>query len=229
MNGQRTFGMVTWTEERRRSRRRALLLAGPIVLFTALGMIGTIFTPQLAPHHPLLLIALEARDRNLLAARHAPFVPFVIIGTLRRIISDPFFYLLGRRYGQNAVRWLERHAGGPRVVGTLEQAFRHAAYPMLIVFPGAIVCALAGEVGIPPLVFGIIVVVRTIAAVLLLRMLGNVFAGPIDSVLHFLDRNSVALTIIFAVSIVGWWAYGRFGKHEPSALAEIHELEEEPE
>jgi uncharacterized membrane protein YdjX (TVP38/TMEM64 family) len=154
-------------------------------------------------------------------------VPFVIIGSVRRIISDPFFYLLGRHYGQRAVHWLEHHAGGPRVVRTLEKAFKHAAYPMLVVFPGAIVCALAGEVGIPPMVFGIIVVVRTIAAVLLLRMLGNVFAGPIDSVLHFLDRNSVTLTIIFAVSIVGWWAYGRFARNEPSAIEQIHELEEE--
>lgn len=183
----------------------------PIVLVFVLGTVGTVLTPELAKRHPLWLIALEARDRNLLAARHAALVPFVIIGSIRRIVADPFFFLLGHFYGHDAVRWVERHAGGPRVVRPLERAFRRAAYPMLVVFPGAVVCALAGETGIPVRTFLVIVVVRTIGAVFAIHWLGNVFARPIDDVLNFLDRNSILLTSLLAVATVAWlgWSYWR--------------------
>ncbi|MHB8671652.1 MAG: DedA family protein [Acidimicrobiales bacterium] len=209
-----------------RSRRTLLLLIVPILVLVTLGTIGTIFTPALARRHPLVLLMLESRDRNLLAARHAALVPFVVIGVIRRVIADPFFFLLGRHYGDGAVRWLERHAGGPRVVRPLERAFRRAAYPMLVIFPGAIVCALAGEVGIPVGAFLVIVVVRTIAAVFVIRWLGNVFSGPIDAVLSFLDRNALVLTLILAVLTVGWLAWSRWherhaGTGRPMSLSDL--------
>src|SRR5207302_4760008 len=94
MTPQRTVARVDETGDRRHPRQQLLLLALPVVAFTILGIVGTILTPELAPRHPLALIMLEARDRNLLAARHAAFVPFVVIGTIRRIVSDPFFYLM---------------------------------------------------------------------------------------------------------------------------------------
>jgi hypothetical protein len=66
-------------------------LLGPIAVFTALGVVGTALTPPLAARHPLLLIAMEARDRNLLLARHVGVAVFLIVGSARRLISDPFF------------------------------------------------------------------------------------------------------------------------------------------
>ncbi len=179
------------------------VLAGPIAVVTALGIIGTALTAPLAVHHPLLLLVLEARDRNLLLARHVALVPYLVVGTLRRLCTDPLFYLLGRFYGPDAVAWLERHGGG-RIVSLTERAFRRAVYPMLVIFPGAIVCTLAGEVGVPPLLFGGIVIVRTVAVLLLIRWVGNVLAGPIDGLLAFFDHNLAAVTIVSVAATVAW-------------------------
>ena len=158
------------------------------------------------PRHPLLLLALEARDRNLLLARHVGVVPYVLVGNARRLCTDPLFYLLGRHYGPTAVVWLKDHGGGAIVAAT-ERAFRRAAYPMLVIFPGAVVCTLAGDVGIPPTLFGVIVVARALAAVLLIRWVGNIFASPIDALLAFFNRNLVVATLIslavVAVSAIG--------------------------
>jgi len=198
-----------------RPRARVLLL--PIVVFTAVGTVGTALTPALAPHHPLLLIVLEARDRNLLLARHISLVAFVTVGLARRLASDPFFFLLGRHYGDGAVRWLESHGGGPAVRAT-ERAFRRAAYPMLVIFPGAVVCAMAGDAQVPPAVFGVIVVVRTVAALFVIRWVGNVFSAPIDNFLHALDRDLVPATALTVVLVVVWlmWERRRPGVPAPA-------------
>ncbi|HMC51640.1 MAG TPA: hypothetical protein VKI64_02690 [Acidimicrobiales bacterium] len=187
-------------------RGRARRYIVPIVLLTALGTVGTALTPALAARHPLVLITLEARDRNLLLARHVAFVPFLVVGTIRRLASDPFFYLLGRHHGDTGVRWLERHGGGALVRWT-ERAFRRAAYPMLVLFPGAVVCALAGEVGIPVRGFSALIVVRTLVAVVLIRMLGHAFARPIDDVLRFFDRWTLPATVasVAAVALYLVW------------------------
>lgn len=190
-------------ESARGGRPHWALLAGPITVVTALGIVGTVLTAPLAVHHPLLLLVLEARDRNLLLARHVALVPYLVVGAIRRLCTDPLFYLLGRFYGPDAVAWLQSHGGG-RIVSLTERAFRRAVYPMLVIFPGAIVCTLAGEVGVPPLLFGGIVIVRTVAALLLIRWVGNVFAGPIDALLAFFDHNLAVVTIVSAVATVAW-------------------------
>jgi membrane protein DedA with SNARE-associated domain len=191
-------------------RLRAGILVWPLVGFTALGVVGTVMTPALAPHHPLLLISLEARDRNLLLARHIGLAAFLVAGTTRRLVSDPFFYLLGRYHGPAGVEWLERHGGGRAVAATV-RAFRRAAYPMLVVFPGAVVCTLAGDAGVPPKIFAAVVIARTIAVVLVIRSAGNVFSGPIDSVLHAFDHHVVAASLLCLAAVAGWmvWEHRR--------------------
>jgi membrane protein DedA with SNARE-associated domain len=183
-------------------------LVVPIVIVTVLGAVGTAFTPALAARHPLALIALEARDRNLVLARHVALVPFVLVGTARRLVSDPFFFLLGRFHGDRAVRWLEVHGGG-RWVRATERAFHKAAYPMLVIFPGAVV-------GMPVAAFAVIVVVRTVAAVFLLRLVGDALGGPIDASIRFFDRYllpATAVSVLLVVAHLLWtrWTQRRGG------------------
>jgi len=187
---------------------RARILVGPLVGLTVLGAVGTLMTPALAPHHPLVLIALEARDRNLLLARHIGLAAFVAAGTVRRLVSDPFFYLLGRHHGAAGVEWIERHGGGRAVAATV-RAFRRAAYPMLVIFPGAVVCTLAGDAGVPPAAFAAVIVVRTVAVVLVIRWAGDVFSRPIDGLLHLLDQHLVAASLLCAVAVGGWMLWQR--------------------
>ena len=178
----------------RPSRRALVLLVAPIVLVSSLGLLATAFTPALATHHPLLLITLDARNRFLVLARHVDLVPFVVVAVLRRSLSDPLFYLLGRLYGEGAVRWLEKKAGGGELVVLTEKLFKRAAYPMVFLFPGAIVCALAGQTGMPPVGFVAANLAGTLASVLVLRRFSATIASPVDALLGFFNRHLVATT-----------------------------------
>jgi membrane protein DedA with SNARE-associated domain len=199
------------------SRGHLALLVVPIATVTALGTLGTALTPYLAVHHPLVLLVLEARDRNLVLARHVALVPYVVVGSVRRLLTDPLFFLLGRDYGDAGVRWIEGKGGGP-VVRFTERLFRAAAYPMLVVFPGAVVCTLAGEVGIPTSIFLVVVTVRTVAAVFLIRWLAGVFGPQVDAVLHFFDRFTLPATAATIVAVVLWilWDRHRQSRAKPT-------------
>ncbi len=147
-------------------------------------------------------------------ARHVGLVAYVVVGSLRRLCTDPLFFLLGRDYGQDAVRWIERKGGGT-VVRATERLFRRAAYPMLVIFPGAVVCTLAGETGIPTTVFLVVVAVRTVVAVVVIRWLANLFGSQVDAILHFFDRFAPPATGITITAVVLWILWER--RHRPQA------------
>jgi membrane protein DedA with SNARE-associated domain len=180
----------------RPSRRTLILLVAPIVVVTSLGLLATAFTPALATHHPLLLIALDARNRFLVLARRVDVVPFVIVAVLRRTLSDPLFYLLGRFYGEGAVRWLQKKGGGGDLVVITEKLFKRAGYPMVFLFPGAIVCALAGQTGMSPAGFLVANIAGTLTSVLLVRRFSGAIASPVDGILRFFNRHLVATTAV---------------------------------
>jgi membrane protein DedA with SNARE-associated domain len=185
------------------------LLVAPIIVLGIGATIATALTPALAARHPLLLITLEARNRNLLLARNVDFVPFLVVATIRRTLTDPLYFLLGHFYGDAVIRWLEKKGGGGAAVRGVEQIFAKASYPMVFLFPGALVCALAGSTGMRPLVFAILNVSGTIAAVLGVRKFGDVFGEPVDSVLEFFNRNILWTTGITVVSVIVWLAWQR--------------------
>ncbi|HEX2273502.1 MAG TPA: hypothetical protein VHG90_06495, partial [Acidimicrobiales bacterium] len=189
-------------ERARPSRRKLQLLIGAIVVLAIAGTTATALTPTLATRHPLLLILLEGRNRNLVLARHVDLVPFILVGTLRRMVSDPLYWLLGVWYGDKAIRWLEEKAGGGALVRVTEQFFAKAAYPMVFLFPGAVVCALAGTTGMPFPAFLATNLAGTVTMVVLLRLAGDVLSGPVDAVLRFFDRNLVTTTAITIALVV---------------------------
>lgn len=173
-----------------------ILLVAPIVAITGMGLLATAFTPALATRHPLLLIALDARNRFLVLARHVDLGPFVVVALLRRTLSDPLFYVLGRLYGEGALRWLEKKGGGGQLVVLTEKLFKRAGYPMVFLFPGAIVCALAGQTGMSPAGFLVANVAGTLTSVLLVRRFSSALASPVDALLGFFSRHLVATTCV---------------------------------
>jgi len=203
-----------------------LLVAGIVVVIVA-GTIATAFTAPLATRHPLLLITLDARNRYLILARKVDLVPFLIIGTLRRLLSDPLYWLLGRWYGDRAIRWLETKGGGGVLVTFTERVFAKAAYPMVFLFPGAIVCALAGRTGMPFAAFLVVNVAGTIASVSVLRLFGDILGGPVDAILGFFNRHLVATTIVTVSLVVLSLVLNRIQGN--SGLPPLEELEGEGE
>jgi len=184
-------------EERPRpSRKTLVLLVAPIVVLTTLGTIATALTPTLAANHPLLLIAMDSRNRMLVLAREVDLLPFMVVGVLRRSLSDPLFYLLGRYYGEGAIRWLEKKGGGGGLVTLTEKIFKRAGYPMVFAFPGAIVCALAGTTGMSPVGFLIANLAGTLTSVIAVRIFSDAISSPVEALLGFFERNMVATTAV---------------------------------
>lgn len=173
-----------------------MLLVAPIVVLTTLGTIATALTPTLAANHPLLLIAMDSRNRMLVLAREVDLLPFMVVGVLRRSLSDPLFYLLGRYYGEGAIRWLEKKGGGGGLVTLTEKIFKRAGYPMVFAFPGAIVCALAGTTGMSPVGFLIANLAGTLTSVIAVRIFSDAISSPVEALLGFFERNMVATTAV---------------------------------
>ena len=184
------------------SRRTLILLVAPIVVITSMGLVATAFTPALAARHPLLLISLDARNRFLVLAREVDIVPFVLVALVRRSFSDPLFFLLGRFYGDGALRWLQKKGGGGDLVVWTEKLFKRAAYPMVFFFPGAIVCALAGQTGMAPLRFMVTNVAGTLTAILAVRRFSDAISSPVEGLLDFFDRNIVVTTSVTIALVV---------------------------
>jgi membrane protein DedA with SNARE-associated domain len=204
-------------------RRELLVLLAPIAVLFAASVVGVALTPTLAPRHPLALLILDARNRTLvLVAKHIELVPFLLVAVVRRLSSDPIYYVLGRRYGERAVHWVERQFGGG-VISATEALFRRASYPMVFVFPGALVCALAGQSGMHPVMFGALNVGGTVFMVVTLRAFGTtVLADPVDAVLRFFNDHRIATTAASVALVVLWLILQKLtGRSEVPSIGEL--------
>lgn len=206
------------------SRRTLVLIVGPILAVVVVGTLGNMFHPQLLKDHPLWLVAMEPRNRFLLlVAAKVDFIPFLVVATIRRLISDPLFFFLGALYGDAGVRWVERRLGdGVGIVRTIERGFSKAAPVMVLLFPGAIVCVLAGATGMRLMTFLLLNVAGTVAAVTVLYRFAEVFDGPLGAVNRFYGNNSKVLTALSIVVTVLWlWNQRRRGKSELTSISGI--------
>jgi membrane protein DedA with SNARE-associated domain len=211
------------------SRRTLYLLLAPILVLTALAYVGDALAPTLAVEHPVWLILLNTRKRYLaLTATSIDPVTFFVVGIGRQILADPLYFYVGRRYGDAGVRWLERKLGdGAASVTIYEDWFKKAAYPMVAIAPNAIISVLAGASKMRAGVFLALNLGGTIVTLVLLRIFGDVFSGPLDTVLDFLRRYQWPLTalsvVLVAVAIVGGKKAGT------SELQSVSEMERDLE
>ena len=206
------------------SRRTLVLIVAPILVVIVAGYVGNAIHPTLLNNHPLWLVALEPRNRYLLlVAERVDFVPFLVVATVRRLASDPLFYLLGYLYGDRGVRWMERKLGDDiGWVRAFERGFSKAAPVMVFLFPGLIVCMLAGATRMHPVLFGVLNVVGTLTVVSVLYRFGDLLSpitGPIN---RFYANNGKWLTILSVVVTVLWlWDQRRRGKSELDSISNI--------
>ncbi len=209
------------------NRRTAALLITPIICLVIAAYVGDALTTTWARDHPLALLALNARNRIvLLVTNQLDPVSYYVVGTLRLLLSDPLFFLLGLNYGDRAIQWIERQSSffGEQV-RVWEKGFTKASYPLVFLAPNNIICLFAGASGMPLPAFIVLNVTGTIGRLYLLRVVGDVFADPISSVLDFfghyrwpllaLSVGTVALVLLLE---------RRKGKGE---ILELLELEQE--
>lgn len=144
----------------------------PLVLLSLVSAGGTLAAPVLHGRNPLLLMALSPRlPFLLLAAPRVGFVPFVLIGTVRLCVADPFHFRIGRRLG-----WL-RHGNGRLATRLVGHRWARPATALAVVLrPNGRHLALAGAVGLPTWVVVALDVVGTVAYLAGLHGAGIFFA-----------------------------------------------------
>jgi membrane protein DedA with SNARE-associated domain len=199
--------------------------AGPVraaVLALAAGLgsltlVATALSPALAARRPLLLLALESPVRNMLLASRVALVPFLVVVTLRRVAGASVFFLVGRWYGDAAVAWLERRAGRHGAqVRRVERFVRGGAYPLVFLSPTAVVCVVAGAMGLPPLAFVLCAGGGSLALGAALHLAGDALRGPIAEVIRVFDRHLIAATLT-AVALAALWALRQWSPRRDGA------------
>ena len=198
------------------------VLVALIIVFWAIGIASTAASSWLLAEHPLLLVALEARNRNLLLATPLvdDAVPFVALAAFRRVASDPLYFALGHLYGDRAVAWVERRVGSG--VRLLERVFRRASWPLVFLFPGILVCVLAGATGMRARTFLALNVTGTVLTVIALRLFAHQLEPVLDPVIEFNERNQGRITVVLVVAVVGWLLWQRRrGRGELEAVQDL--------
>ena len=195
-------------------------------------MVGSALAPTLVTEHPVWLLCLDARIRHvLLVANQIDVVPYFLIGTLRLTLSDPLFYLLGYWYGEAALDWVEAQSGTMgRLLRVVERFFGKASYPLVFLAPNNYICLFAGASRMTPPVFLILNISGTVTRLVLLRALGDVLEDPLDTVLDFISRNQLRLTLLTIGLVVAQAAWDkRRGTGELEAISDLEERIEEEE
>lgn len=215
------------------SRRTLAFIVVPILALIVIGNVGNAIHPTLVNNHPLLLVGMEPRNRFLLlVAGNVDYLPFLLVATLRRLASDPLFYLLGYLYGDAGVRWMERKMGDEvGMVKTMERWFRKAGPILVFLFPGLFACVLAGATRMRPAVFMALNIAGTVTVVTLLYHFAGFFDGPLGAVNRFYGNNGKVLTIV-SVSLTVFWLLNqrRQGRSEIKSIATFEEeLRGEPD
>jgi membrane protein DedA with SNARE-associated domain len=221
-------------ERARPSRARLWLVLGPLIVLVVAAQVGDALAPTLAVDHPLTLISLNARNRNLILTTDAlDPVSYYTVGFLRLVVSDPLFYVLGYWYGDAAVAWVERRSTSfGSMLRTWEYLFKKAAWPLVAIAPNNFICLFAGASGMAPAVFITLNVVGTIGRLWLIRLLGEVFEKPIDWLLDFIRDYRIPLTgVTIALVLITVVVDRRSGKGELEALTSLEDelgTEEDP-
>jgi membrane protein DedA with SNARE-associated domain len=216
------------------SRAHLWMVLGPLIVLVIAAQVGDALAPTLVTEHPLLLIALNARNRNLvLATNLLDTVPYYTVGFLRLLASDPLFYILGFWYGDAGLKWVEKRSssfGG--MLRTWEWAFKKAAWPLVAIAPNNFICLFAGAAGMAPPVFITLNVFGTVVRLYLIRWLGETFEKPINWILDFIRDYRIPLTAL-AIGLVVLTVISdrRKGKGEIEALTSLEDelgTEEDP-
>jgi membrane protein DedA with SNARE-associated domain len=210
------------------TRGRLLVVGVPLVTLSILGIAAAALTPVLVRDSPALLLVLESRNRYLLlVAAKLSLLAFVCIAVPRRLTSDPFYFLLGRWHGERAVEWAERHhLASHAMLRSLESMFDRWGSVLVFLFPGAIVCIMAGTRGMSWVRFLILNVTGSLAVVLGLWWVADRASGPIGRLVAFNDRNATWLTVVIATLVLGWVALSARSGEGP--VHGVSDLEEPP-
>ncbi len=115
------------------------------------------------------------------------------------------YFLLGRWYGDRAIRWMEdKAANTARPLLWIERKFYRARYPIAFFFPGNLVAILAGASNMAMPVYLAIALSSTAIRLLLIRYVAHIFEGPLLSALDWIADYQLWLTVASVAGVFIW-------------------------
>lgn len=206
------------------TRRQLTWVVVPIIVVWVAGTIGNLFHPALLVNMPLLLLALEPRFRYmLLIAPRVELLPFMAVALARRLISDPFLYKLGNMYGDSGVRWMERQMQDTiGWIRKVERGFGKAAWIFVLLWPGLVVCTLAGATGMRFGVFMALNIAGTILTTYACVAAADALEPLVGGINNFYAGNQKILLVISVGFTLLWFVTRRMqGKGDPISVKEV--------
>ena len=149
------------------SRRTELtLFLIPMALAFSLAQVSKALWPTLLVEAPWSLLVMSvSTTRALLVQPLVHPTVFFALAIARPLIMAPVYYFFGRRYGDVALRWMERKLGPTStIVAKLERFFRRFAYPLVAWSPTLVNSTMAGATGMRAIAFFPLAIVGTVAA-----------------------------------------------------------------
>ncbi|MGD9796639.1 MAG: DedA family protein [Acidimicrobiia bacterium] len=180
-------------------------LITPIAVMSVAGLVADALGPKLVTEHPLLQLFLNPRNRYLLlVAPQLDATSFFLVGFIRLLLTDPLYFVLGRQYGEAALRWADDNAGtmGP-VIRRVEKWFGRAAPLVVLLAPSGNMCLLAGASGMKVRLFWAMNVLGTIGRLTVFWIAGDAFRDELEGVLDWIQRYQwrlVGVTVAIAVA-----------------------------
>lgn len=173
---------------------------------------------------------MNSRNYHLtLVAGNVTFLSFMLVGSLRLLLSDPLFYLLGAEHGEAGKRWLDRKVeGSGTIMSKLEQWFPRISWLLVFAAPNNIICLLAGVTGMSKKVFAALNITGTVGRLLLIWWFAERIQDQLSWVLDFFTKYKFQLTA-FTIAAVGLqiWMTIRKDSGEVQDLLELeHDIEE---
>jgi membrane protein DedA with SNARE-associated domain len=217
---------------RRPSRRVVTLVSVPLVILVIMSQVGDALAPTLVVNHPVWLMVLNSRTRNLaLVTTRVDPVTFFSVGMARLLISDPLFFLLGVWYGDAAVSWMERRTRTwGSMLRSIERFFGKAAYPLIFIAPNNYICLFAGAAGMPIGAFFAVNIAGTLFRLWLVRVFGDAFERPIDALVGWIaDHRVILLVISIGLVLLSIALEARRGETEVASLARLDDELDEAE
>lgn len=189
----------------RESRASTAVLVGIGVASVVSGYIGSVLGPTLIMKHPAALIAIDARSRHLVLAVAVGISPWVyaVLAATRLLITDPAFFLLGRRHGNELPVILRRRL--PMVAASLPVATRlMGRLGPLAVFlaPNAGISALAGASGMRARRFAATNLLGTVTRLVTLWWLAHRYQDTAMTVASWTSNNRVILAATAAFVVM---------------------------
>ncbi len=168
------------------------------------GTIGSNIGPALVDEHPVYVLLLSARNRNLFGA--VPFIdplPYFVIGFVRLMLAALALFFVGRWYGDRALNWLVGQTKElPKIYVWTERATARAGWLAILLMPGSnIVCLLLGHHRMEPRRFAALACAGVILKLNLLYIGGQIFEDQIRSALSFIESYQWWIVIgLFAIT-----------------------------